>query len=306
MMRIVGCIADGHNLWLVVVAGLICLLGCHTAVGLLHRSRVQQGRGALLWLAAAAVAMGSGVWATHFVAMLAYETPLPIGYDVSLTALSACIALTVSGLGLWAAPKGRYALGGAIVGAAVAAMHYTGMAAMQGPFWLAWEVDYIAASLASGIGLAALAFTLKRRLQSPGGRFLAVNVLALSICALHFTGMTAVTLSFDPLSSASGATVLERQSFAVIVAAVAALLLGSGMASAVIDGYLADRNALEAARLRRHVAELEETQATLEATTRSLKIALEAAAASSQAKSQFLANMSHELRTPLNAIIGFS
>ena len=306
MMRIVGCITDGHNLWLVVVAGLICLLGCHTAVSLLHRASLQQGRGALLWLAAAAVAMGSGVWATHFVAMLAYQTPVPIGYDLALTVLSAVIAIAVSSLGLWSALKGYYALGGVVVGAAVAAMHYTGMAAMQGPFWLVWDVDYVAASVVLGVGLAALAFTLKRRLHSLGGRFLAVNVLTLSICALHFTGMTAVTLSFDPMSAASGATVLERQSFAIIVASVAALLLGSGMASAVIDSYLADRNALEAERLRRYVGELEETQAALEATTHSLRRALEAAAASSQAKSQFLATMSHELRTPLNAIIGFS
>src|SRR3546814_20073564 len=75
---------------------------------------------------------------------------------------------------------------------------------------------------------------------------------------------------------------------------------------AIIDGNLSDRNALEAARLRRYVSELETARSELQATTASLSLALEAAAASSQAKSQFLAMMSHELRTPLNAIIGFS
>jgi signal transduction histidine kinase len=78
------------------------------------------------------------------------------------------------------------------------------------------------------------------------------------------------------------------------------------MVSAIVDGYLADRNALEAERLRRYISELEGTRTELQATTASLSLALEAAAASSQSKSQFLATMSHELRTPLNAIIGFS
>jgi signal transduction histidine kinase len=118
--------------------------------------------------------------------------------------------------------------------------------------------------------------------------------------------MTAVTMAYDPWGSSAGATALQRQNLAIGVAAVAVLLLATGMVSAVIDGYLADRNALEAARLRRYVSELEGTRSELQATTASLSLALEAAAASSQAKSQFLATMSHELRTPLNAIIGFS
>ena len=66
------------------------------------------------------------------------------------------------------------------------------------------------------------------------------------------------------------------------------------------------RAALETLRLRKHVAELEETKSTLEKTADELAVALDMAAAASNAKSKFLAAMSHELRTPLNAVIGFS
>lgn len=51
---------------------------------------------------------------------------------------------------------------------------------------------------------------------------------------------------------------------------------------------------------------LREALSQLEVANGQLTTALEAAAQSSQAKSQFLAAMSHELRTPLNAVIGFS
>ena len=306
MLNVVDCIVDGHNLWLVLVAGLICVLASHTAFSLQHRAAKQRGGRRHMWLAAAATAMGSGVWATHFVAMLAYSTPLPIGYDLPLTALSALIAVAMSAVGLWAALRGASLLGGIFAGSAIATMHYTGMAALNGAFWLEWDNSYVVASVVLGIALASLAFMVFAGGSSVRHHFLAVGIFAFAVCALHFTGMTAATLSFDPWSEVAGTTALERQSLAIAVAAVAALLLGAGILSAVASDYLADRNAREAERLRHYVCELEATKSELEATTGNLKTALEAAAASSQAKSQFLATMSHELRTPLNAIIGFS
>jgi signal transduction histidine kinase len=306
MIEIVGCIVDGHDLWLVVLAGVVCTLASNTSFSLLHRAEHQSGRQRRVWLAAAALAMGSGVWSTHFIAMLAYSTPWPVGYDEALTVLSAVIAVSMSGLGLWLALRGAHILGGAICGAAIGAMHFTGMAAVEGEFLLDWNLNYVAAALTVGIVLSTLAFALLPRIKGTRGHVLVATVFVLAICGLHFTAMTAVTMTYDPFSATSGATALQRQSLAIGVAAVAVLLLCVGLLGAFFDGYLADRNAREAERLRRHIVELEATQAELRATTQNLGIALEAAAASSQAKSQFLATMSHELRTPLNAIIGFS
>src|SRR3546814_14856545 len=100
MLKIADCIVNGHDVWLVVVAGLVCVLASHTCFSLLYRAGQQQGKQKLAWLTAAAVAMGSGVWATHFIAMLAYHTPLQAGYDVALSTLSAAIAIVLSGVAL--------------------------------------------------------------------------------------------------------------------------------------------------------------------------------------------------------------
>lgn len=290
MIRVVDCIVDWHDSWLVVVATLVCLLASYTAFSLLRHARSEEFWQKSAWLAAAAVTMGSGIWATHFVAMLAYKAPWPLGYDVPLTALSAAFAIGISGVGLWLALNGIHALGGAVAGVAIASMHYTGMTALEGAFQIDWDRRYIVAAVVIGIALSTAAFHLLARTRSAAGRGLVVVLFVLAVCGLHYTAMAAATLSFDPLGAPAGAKSLERQSLAVAVAGVAILLLG----------------ALEAERLRRHVTKLETTQRELQVTTNNLRMALASAAASNQAKSQFLAMMSHELRTPLNAILGFS
>src|SRR3546814_2990561 len=116
------------------------------------------------------------------------------------------------------------------------------MACVEGPFWIEWDSGYVAASLAIGVALSSLAFFVLPRAGTLQGRALVVTLFTLAICGMHFTGMTAATLAFDPLTSLAEPSGIERQSLAIFVAAVALLLLGIGMASAVIDGYLADRS----------------------------------------------------------------
>lgn len=306
MMKLISCIVDEHDLWLIAVSGFICLLASQTAFSLLYRGLEQARRHSGAWILAAALAMGSGVWATHFVAMLAYSTPWTIRFDAPVTVLSAIIPIAISAVGLWIAKRGFWMLGGAVAGASIGAMHFTGMRALEGPFHLDWDLTYVIASVLVGIVFSQLAFYLVPRHSGRIGRFMVVVAFALATCGLHFTAMTAVTMSYDPLGASADLPLLGRQSLAIIVALTTVILLVTGMLCAYLDGYLTDRSAREAQRLRRYITELENTKLELQETTRSLSKALEVAAASSQAKSQFLATMSHELRTPLNAIIGFS
>ena len=124
-------------------ADMIKLAGQYTVARMLERDdftkryRAEQAIGHRnLWLAAAATAMGCVVWATHFVAILAYHSVWPIGFDVSLSLLSALIAVGVSGAALWLARAGKWMAGGAIAGVAIGGLHFSGMAALEGPFML--------------------------------------------------------------------------------------------------------------------------------------------------------------------------
>src|SRR3954463_13023777 len=180
MLRVLGCITGQHDLRFVVLAAVLCLFACWTAISLLARARVSAGRGRALWIVGAAVVFGSGIWGTHFVAMLAYTPGLPVGYDVTLTSLSIVIAVVLSAAGFALAFRtGFAALGLAIAGAAIGAMHYTGMAALKGPFLQVWSFGYVAASILIGIGFAALAGQSAVLIRNFRGRALAAGLLAL-------------------------------------------------------------------------------------------------------------------------------
>ncbi|MGZ6205774.1 MAG: MHYT domain-containing protein, partial [Candidatus Binataceae bacterium] len=190
MIRVYGCIIDQHDFKLVLLAGFLCLLASYTALSLFARARSITKRMRYFWLASTAVAAGTGVWATHFVAMLAFRPGLPLGYDLWLTAASVVIAVLVSGISFAAALNRRTAaLGGALFGIAVGGMHFTGMSALQAHAVQHWDIGYVIASIGIGIAFGVLALSMTARLDEIPRRLATAGVLAVAICGHHFTAM---------------------------------------------------------------------------------------------------------------------
>jgi diguanylate cyclase (GGDEF)-like protein/PAS domain S-box-containing protein len=237
MLKVIGCFTDAHDFWLVGLAALMCALAAFTCVELLRHACRASRRMRAVWVAVAAVAGGSGIWATHFIAMLAFEPGLPSAYHVGLTVLSLVYAVVLTGLGLAVAllrtvPLAA-ALGGAMLGLGIAAMHYTGMAAFEIAGRIAWDPALVAASLIVGGLLGGLALSAALAGASPRGRLAGAGLLLVAICGHHFVAMGAVTIVPDPSVAISQSAVPARwlavgvalAGFAILLLACAALAL---------------------------------------------------------------------------------
>src|SRR5690349_21056755 len=164
MLDVIGRIAAQHDLRLVFLAALLCFFSCFTAINTIARARAAQAGTRWLWLGGAAILTGSGIWATHFVTMLGYKTSLDIGFDFYPTALSGLAAIVLSVTGYWLSlNRPGPVLGGLVVGAAIGVAHYIGVAAMEIHADAAWSPIIVAASIALGMGGAALALFLATR-----------------------------------------------------------------------------------------------------------------------------------------------
>jgi NO-binding membrane sensor protein with MHYT domain/methyl-accepting chemotaxis protein len=247
MFRVFNCLATQHDLRLVVVAGIVCFLSSLTAITLFNRARSTVGRTRLIWIAAAGTSSGCGIWATHFLAMLAYEPDVAVAYDIDLTILSLLAAAIVTGLGLSVAvrfPRQSGALlGGAIIGIGVACMHYLGMAALELPGHITWELPYVAASVVIGVVLAMAALTVAQRSHSRSGVLLAAVLLTLAVVSHHFTAMGAVDIVPDPTRTLAEMS-LSPDSLALAIASIAVAILGMSLVSAFADRRLDDKGLL--------------------------------------------------------------
>jgi diguanylate cyclase (GGDEF)-like protein/PAS domain S-box-containing protein len=237
MYRVLSCVTTQHDWRLLVLAVVISLLGSGVAINIFHRATATAGRVRWAWLCLDAAAAGFGIWATHFIAMLAYNPGVPVAFDFGLTVLSLFLAVLMTGAGLAltleGSGNGAAALGGAIVGAGVAVTHYTGMAALELPGHISWS-GLVVPSIVLGIAFGSAAALAAGQPNPWIDSALATVLLATAILLTHFVGMAAVTVVPDP-TRVVDALLLSPAALSLLIAAVATAILGMCLIAALFD-----------------------------------------------------------------------
>src|SRR5690348_8072390 len=183
-------LAARHDPALVVLSVVIAMFASYTALDLASRMHAAAGWLRTAWLVSAAVAMGGGIWAMHFVAMLAFSIEMPMFYDMGLTVLSLLVAIIVTGIAFFIVSKrsgwGTIAAG-LFMGLGIVAMHYTGMGAMRMNADLVYDRRLVIVSVLIAVGASTVGLWLAARRLGIVERIGAAAALGIAVAGMHYT-----------------------------------------------------------------------------------------------------------------------
>ncbi len=238
MFAIAYCLTYQHDLTLVLLAAALCLVSNLGTILFLRSAGRAKGVPRWIWLSVAGAAGGFGIWSTHFVAMLAYDPGIVVGYDRDLTLISlgAAFASTfVAGLAAvsLAGSQANIAAGLAF-GVGVAAMHFIGMAGLQVPGTIVWDRYLVVVALIISAAMATWGFTLTKNWKGSNWSILAAaSALSLGIVLMHFTAMGALTI-IEGGANAIEPQALSKPVLLATILAVSISMLASGISASII------------------------------------------------------------------------
>jgi diguanylate cyclase (GGDEF)-like protein/PAS domain S-box-containing protein len=238
MFRVLSCLGGEHDLRLVALAVVECFVTSLVAISLFHRAYIAKGGRRIAWIIATGAVSGCGIWATHFIAMLAYEPGVPVAYDLQLTLLSFAVASVLMSMSIAiavnAANRNGALLGGLLIGIAIASMHFLGMWALEIPGRVTWSIDLVVASIILGSIFGALSLGTATRGNEVSTTLLAASAMVAAIVSMHFTAMGAIQIVPDPAQTVTPFSIRPNL-LALCVAGATTAVLAIGAICSIFD-----------------------------------------------------------------------
>jgi diguanylate cyclase (GGDEF)-like protein len=239
-----------HNPFLVLLAYLIACTGSFATLHIAERlGQVEHPPARRRWRLLGASSLACGIWAMHFISMLAFQAPLDVHYDLPITVASLLIALFAGFLAMdflsHAQPRiGRYLLTALGMGLAVCAMHYVGMAAMRTQATVYYDPLPFAGSIAIACTASLVALALAQRLRDSEGlfqraiKYAASLLMGAGIVSAHFSGMAALRMTMPTGSVLAPAVTDNSLQLSLTIALITFLIIAISISSALADKKL--------------------------------------------------------------------
>ncbi|TBU74131.1 putative bifunctional diguanylate cyclase/phosphodiesterase [Phytopseudomonas daroniae] len=246
-------LTGSYDLSLVLISLCVAILASYTALDLSGRIATAKASAVSLWIGGGALAMGIGIWSMHFIGMLAFSLPIPLGYDLAITLLSLTIAMLASGFALWLVSQARmplwhWLLGALVMGTGISSMHYIGMQALMMQPGIDYDPLLFALSLLIAVlaSAAALWIAFRLRRHTPFVRLArggAAVIMGFAIVGMHYTGMAAANFPADSFCGAANSG-LDTGWLASLVIIVTLAVLAIALLTSVLDARLEAQTAM--------------------------------------------------------------
>ncbi len=240
------CTPYHHQPGMVIASYLVAAFAAYTAFHLIARVRAASTTNArIAWLATAGLSMGFGIWAMHFIAMLAVEIPIAIRFDLPITVLSACFAAIASAVAFHlvandTVSRVRLGLAGVILGSGIGLMHYVGMAALSMSARIYYDPWLFALSVVVAVALSTAALVILTLLpkwhagRGQVAQLAGAAIMGFAIVLMHYTGMFA-TYFFPVAGLQQSGALFDPPAMAAAICVVAMLLVGLALVGALFD-----------------------------------------------------------------------
>lgn len=214
----------------VMLSFVIAFVGSFVALTAARRIVGPGGRINKFDLVAATLALGGiGVWTMHFVGMSALQMDLRVGYSMVETFISLVVVCAATGFGLLHVARDpanikRLVVAGMAVGMGVVVMHYLGMYGMRFGGYINWSEMLVGASVLIAVVAATAALWLAFNTRQIVLRLIAAIIMAVAVCAMHYTGMAAadfVCTTPDRFAAPQGFGVIVSHNLSSLVLIVA-------------------------------------------------------------------------------------
>jgi len=235
------------NYLLAALSVVVAMAGSFTALAHAGHMRDDEGRGAWIWMMAGSITLGLAIWSMHFIGMLAMHLPIEVSYDRTLTLLSPLPAIAAALLGFHVLRTDKVSLaqilfGGILMGLGIAAMHYTGIAALKMMPAMAYNPWTVALSILIAIVVSWGALLMMYRgershLPLAGQRIVGGIVMGIAIAGMHYTAISGITIQPGSICL-SGPSRIDSDVLALMVSLVSLLWFLGGIIAALLHQHI--------------------------------------------------------------------
>ncbi|MFC6648087.1 MHYT domain-containing protein [Paenibacillus rhizoplanae] len=192
-----------NNIWIVLLSYALAAAAAYSALNLISQVSHSAGRVRRLWLLSGTCVLGGGIWAMHFVGIMASRLPFKVSYHPGMAALSLLIVLSFcyAALQIVTAPRQRswrFLTAGGILGGGISFMHYAGMSSMEMEAKIHYRMVDQAVSVLIAFTASYIGVLMFRRFKDHTGfsrwKLYSALFIALAVTGMHYTSLRASDL----------------------------------------------------------------------------------------------------------------